>query len=169
MVYDLPTVGLQAEPTTTVAAPESRDVGAEQASKLGAAITQAGATATTIGGQIQDDIDTATAKDGDNVLADFMRTGLYSPETGYLLTNQKKALDDRAGVVKSFQDKIEEISKGMSNDMQKRMFKNAANTRMQSAMMTIDGHASTQAEAYRLETTTTRVTSFGIKPSCLPR
>lgn len=144
----VPTVGLNPEPMAEVKAPEFKDFSGGQVKEAGEALTKAGTTSLTIGQELQRDIDIATSKESDNALADFTRTRLYDPEKGYLLTQGKSALTNRAEIVKSIQDKAKEIENGLGNDVQKMMFRKTAAQRMQQAFLQIDGHAMNQLKVY---------------------
>lgn len=144
LVYDVP----QEQLGSGVASPEGRNLGAEQAQRAGQASVKAGEAAQSIYLDFQNSVDTAMAKEMDNRLSEAIRTTLYDPEKGYLATKGKDALAARGAAEKALQEVLEGIEPALQNDVQKALFHQVAQQRMQAAAQQMDGHAMAQAKAY---------------------
>lgn len=160
MVYDLPQASPTAAPMKQFDAPQAKNVAAEQGQQMGAALVNAGNTTTNIMTDIQHNIDTATTKEMDNRLSDVIRSTLHDPEKGYMAQVGKGAIDSRSGAIKNIQDAVEQLQPGLTNDVQKYMFKQAANARINQALGQIDTHAMQQTKVYNMGETEARMEGF---------
>lgn len=161
--YDLPTESLQVRGTPQLQGfdvPTPKDVSGAQVQEMGAALTKSGTGIMDIVRVAQNDADTARAKEIDNSLADTIRVALYDPENGYLSKPGKRAWDSRGETVKSLQESVKNLESGLTNDLQRYLFKKAATQRMQSAMLQIDSHAMNQVKIYRGAETKARMDGF---------
>lgn len=157
MQYDLPTVERQAGGMTPATAPESRDFSAEQNVRTGAAMVGAGATMSSIGREIQNDIDTAVTKEADIKLAESLQGLFYRDDgQGYLQLEGKNAVMAKAATLKAMQDSANEVEKTLTNDVQRYMFKTASSARLMAARGQLEGHAANQAKVYRRDTSLAR-------------
>ena len=150
MAMILPQVEATAVPLQQFEAPRSENVAAEQGVQQGQAMVNAGNTVAKIAQDLQNEVDTAAAKEADNRLADTIRASLYDPERGYMATAGKTSLTARTGVVQGLDEAIRQAEDGLATDMQKYMFRKAATARRQSALQIIDGHAMQQAKVYNI-------------------
>lgn len=157
MVYDLPTVEMQPDPIVGYQAPDVKNFAPAQMQEQGAAFSKAGAVTSRIADDIQDQIDTATTKEMDNRLADAIRTTLYDPEKGYLLTEGKTALESQQGALKALNESVTQIQTGLTTDIQRIMFHDKAVQRLQAAKGLIAGHAAQQTKAYNFKETEARL------------
>ena len=146
----LPQVEATAVPLQQFEAPRSENVAAEQGVQQGQAMMKAGSALTKIAQDLQDEVDTAAAKEADNRLADTIRASLYDPERGYMATAGKTSLTARTGVVQNLDEAIRQGEDGLATDAQKYMFRRAATARRQSALQLVDGHAMQQAKVYNI-------------------
>lgn len=159
MVYDLPQVDATTRPLSRVDAPDSTQIAGKQIQQMGEAMTRTGIATFKLASEIQSDIDTASAKDADAALAEYDRTALHAPEGGYLTLLGKAAVDTRPQMVKDREAKVREVENSLQNDVQKALFRRAAQARTQSFLNTADGHAANQARAWYIDSTTLRANS----------
>lgn len=152
-VYDLPTESAQVGGMPQLQGFDTsgpKDVSGAQLQEMGTATTKGGLAVMDIAKAVQNDLDTAKTKEMDNNFSGVIRGVLYDPENGYLGKNSKSAVESRADAVKKIQDAARNLESGLTNDVQRFMFKKAAMQRMQSAMLQIDSHAMNQAKVYNV-------------------
>jgi hypothetical protein len=160
MVYDLPEVGpgslpgsipqvrMQGPPTGMGSAIEE---GGRQTAQLFDRQAQTFNAMAQVAGQIQDDIDNASAKAADNALTEAIRIINFDPEKGYMAQEKKTALDVRGAAQDEIKKNVEKIRETLQNPMQKFMFDNAAQQRLSSAFLQMDSHAMSEAKAWAKE------------------
>lgn len=161
-VLDIPTVDLQPSNVVQFQAPgvePMRNAAPEQMQNLGKATMQAAVTLKTIGDRIQDELDDAATKEADNLLSDQLRASIYNPDTGYLATVGKKALDARQAAIDGMNDAKQKFSQTLTSEMQRKMFNQVASRRLQTAMTQVDSHAMQQAKVYNIGESKARVTA----------
>ena len=161
-VQDIPTVDLQAANVVPFQAPgveQMRNAAPEQLQKFGQVTVQAAVAANTIADRIQNEFDDAATKEADNLLSDQLRTSIYDPEKGYLATVGKPALDSRKATIESMNEAKQKVEQTLTTDMQRKMFNQVANRRLQTAMTQVDSHAMQQARVYNVAESKARATA----------
>lgn len=161
-VQDIPTVDLQAANVVPFQAPgveQMRNAAPEQLQKFGQVTVQAAVAANTIADRIQNEFDDAATKEADNLLSDQLRTSIYDPEKGYLSTVGKNALDSRKTTIESMNEAKQKVEQTLTTDMQRKMFNQVANRRLQTAMTQVDSHAMQQARVYNVAESKARATA----------
>lgn len=161
-VQDIPTVDLQPSNVIPLQAPgvePMRNAAPEQMQQFGKATMQAAVAMQTIADRINDEIDDAATKEADNLFSDSGRTILHDPESGYLSTVGKKALDSRKATVDSLNEARKKVEQTLTTDMQRKMFNQVANRRMQAALLSVETHAMQQAKAYNVGEIKARATA----------
>ena len=111
---------------------------------------------------VQNTIDEAVAKEADNKLADQIRNVIMNPESGYLTTNGKGALDSREATIEKLTKAQGNVSGILQNDMQRALFDRAARARINSALDRVDSHAMQQVKVYEQAESTARIQSTQI-------
>jgi hypothetical protein len=111
---------------------------------------------------VQNTIDEAVAKEADNKLADQIRNVIMNPESGYLTTNGKGALDSREATIEKLTKSQGNVSGILQNDMQRALFDRAARARINSALDRVDSHAMQQVKVYEQAESTARIQSTQI-------
>ena len=160
MAMILPTVAPTAQPMQQFAAPAGKNMAAEQTMQAGEAMTKTGNAVHNVFADIQSNIDTATTKEIDNKLSDVIHNTLYDPEKGYLKTAGKSAIESRSAAIDQITKASEELSQGLTNEVQQYMFKQTATARMRQAMGQIDTHAMKQTQVYNMGETEARLKGF---------
>jgi hypothetical protein len=161
-VQDIPTVDLQAANVVPFQAPSvepMRNAAPDQMQKFGQATVQAATAMNTIADRIQNELDDAATKEADNLLSDSLRTSIYDPEKGYLSTVGKPALDSRKATIDSMNEAKQKVEQTLTTDMQRKMFNQVANRRLQTAMTQVDSHAMQQAKVYNVAESKARATA----------
>ena len=111
---------------------------------------------------VQNTIDEAVAKEADNKLADQIRDVIMNPESGYLTTNGKGALDSREATIEKLTKSQGNVSGILQNDMQRALFDRSARARINSALDRVDSHAMQQVKVYEQAESTARIQSTQI-------
>ena len=111
---------------------------------------------------VQNTIDEAVAKEADNKLADQIRNVIMNPESGYLTTNGKGALDSRKATIEKLTKAQGNVSGILQNDMQRALFDRAARARINGALDRVDSHAMQQVKVYEQAESTARIQSTQI-------
>lgn len=119
-----------------------------QQAQMGEAMMRAGNAVSQIALDIQKDVNEAATKQADNVVADQLRTTLYDPDNGYLSMAGEKAITMRQFMREQVEESIKKAGDGLTNDVQRRMFQDVAQRRMQMALQQIDGHAAQQTKVF---------------------
>lgn len=161
-VQDIPTVDLQPANVVPFQAPgvePMRNAAPEQIQKFGQATMQAGMAMHTVADRIQNELDDAATKEADNLLSDQLRTSIYDPDKGYLATVGKPALDSRKATIESMNEAKQKVEQTLTTDMQRKMFNQVANRRLQTAMTQVDSHAMQQARVYNVAESKARATA----------
>ena len=147
-IYDTPRVDQTALPSQQFAAPDMPDVAGKQTQQLGQAMSGLGAVGMKIADQLQAERDDAQTKALDNALADRMRMILHNKDTGYLSQVGQQAANGRDATADALAKARDEISGGLENDVQRKMYSRVANARMQSALLQVDTHAAQQTRVW---------------------
>lgn len=147
-IYDTPQVDQATLPAAQFAAPDMPDVAGKQMAQLGQATLAAGATTSRIAQHLQAEQDDAQTKALDNEFADRMRVILHNKDTGYMNQVGKNAVDGRDATVKAIDEARVEISAGLQNDVQRRMFDAVTGRRVQTALTHVDTHAANQTRIW---------------------
>jgi hypothetical protein len=152
-------VALSNQPSGRFEAPQITDTASKQLMQFGESMTRTGNAMLDIATNEAHIINEADTKAADNALAEAHRKALHTPDTGYLGTVGKSALDAKDSVVKSLQEERERIEGGLKTEAAKRMFAEVADRRMNQAMSQIDSHAGNQAKAYQIGETSARASN----------
>ncbi len=161
-VQDIPTVDLQPSnvvPFQAQGVEPMRNAAPEQMQKFGEAAMRGAIALKNINDRLQDEMDDAATKEADNLLSDQLRSLIYNPETGYLSTVGKNALDSRMATLDGMNDAKQKVEQTLTTDMQRKMFAQVANRRLQTAMTQVDSHATQQAKVYGIAESKARATA----------
>lgn len=133
----------------------------QQGADMGRALMQAGNQVAQIAMQRQTDINDAATKEADNIAAQNVSKLLNNPEGGFLTLKGKSAVDAREGVRNAVQESLNSAGEGLTNDMQRQMYRQVAQRRMQMALQQIDTHAGQQTRVWNETETTARISNAG--------
>jgi hypothetical protein len=138
--------------------PQAQDnLAARQMMDTGRAVGQAADTMLNIAVKIQDEINDAKTKEADTLFADQMRERLFNPESGYLNSRGKDAVDKQQAVLDDIIKARSDVEETLENDMQRRMFKATADRRVLAAKTDMDRHAFEQLKVYNVAESKARV------------
>jgi len=137
-----------------------RDFGAPQMRQLGQEVEGLGVRGIDVANQFQLDADHAAAKEVDALLSDADRRTMVDPEVGYLNKLGKAAVDGREQARQSLEQSRKSLESTLANDRQKRLFGALSARRLEVALAKIDGHASQQAEVYKVAQSEALAKSF---------
>lgn len=156
----LPSVSLQADQSTQFQAPEVVPFQASQGQQLaglGAAMQQAGGDVGKIAAHLQDQYDDARTKEADLAYhyAIQKHVGAYLQLIGKDATGdaKQKAMD-------AIQEQRRTIAAGLSNRLQRKMFKNSSDGRTADAMFAATQHEAKQTRIYDHSQSVARAESF---------
>lgn len=113
------------------------------AGAVGDAVAGLGRDMAEVGFRIQDSEDTAAAKERDAYVSDQIRAILHDPETGFTNMYGKDAVAARAAAFERLKGLREAAVNGLTPGAQRKLEARLA-SRMDSAELTIDGHAGTE-------------------------
>jgi murein DD-endopeptidase MepM/ murein hydrolase activator NlpD len=141
----------------------------QQLAASGAALTNAGDTALsigrTIGDKIQAQVDDARVKTAEAAALSQAQQINYDPQTGFLNQRGQNAMDQykpaTAAVAKAFSDQAENLD----NPIQQFMFKQVQNHHLLTIGQTMSNHAFQQTSQYSGEAAVSRANSFALAAS----
>lgn len=107
---------------------------------------------------MQDDIDTAAAKDADSQYSNAVRELLYEDGNGFMNRMGGNAISGREGVATALKERQDEILNGLSGAARKKA-QSAIDGRYQAALQRVDRHTSGQRRTYLNDTANARVES----------
>lgn len=131
--------------------------GVQQGSDVSRALMQGGAALSQIVVQQQNDINEAATREADNIAAQAVSKLLNDPDGGFLGLKGKSAVDSRDGVRQAVQESLNSAGESLTNDMQRRMYRQVAQRRLQMALQQIDTHAGEQTRVWNEGETTARI------------
>lgn len=108
--------------------------------------------------QLQDDLDTAAAKEADSQFSDSIRQTLYDDQNGYLNTTGGNAVSGHGSTMEALQAERERVLEGLTGGA-RRKAQSSIDARLQSAQTRVDTHASNQRRGYLNQTADARVNS----------
>lgn len=108
--------------------------------------------------QIQDDIDTADAKQADAEYSDLIRRELYEDTTGFMYAQGGDAAARRKDVARRIQDGQKELLNRLSPGAKKHA-SSAMQARFQRALSTVDQHTAAQRNEYLNSASAARITT----------
>lgn len=120
----------------------------EQTNAVGVAMERFGAAAAAVGGMVVRDINEARVREADNSVSEAIRAALYDPEKGYLTSTGKDSVDRFKDTESQLRGLSAKFSDGLDDPMQKRMFGEVVQRRIDSALNTVTAHAAQQAKVY---------------------
>lgn len=147
----------QPVPTGQASAANLPSYGNQQAIDMGRGLMSAGGELSKIVIQDQMDVNEAITKDADNVAAQNVSKIMNNPEGGFLTLKGRAAVEGRDATRAAVQDALSEAGEGLQNDMQRRMYREVAQRRLQMALQQIDVHASEQTRVWNETETTARI------------
>jgi hypothetical protein len=123
-----------------------RNAAPEQAQQLGGAMQKAGNQMVRIADRLQGQLDDARANER------FNQFSLYADEVeaGYLGTTGKQAIDGFQGVNASLTQRMQELSEGLDNDVQRMVFRESAGRRLRSVSTSATRHSISEQRRYNL-------------------
>lgn len=158
--YDLPTVAREELPSAYQVAPRDigRDaaIGARGMMDLGNGVQQAGAEYADLVVKQQADVNEGAVKDAHAQLVSSVSTVLHDPNTGFMNQLGKNAVDGYTNVQDTLSKLPENISAGLENDVQRKMFNQAAAITINSAISQAQQHSGQQTTKYELDSSQAR-------------
>lgn len=123
-----------------------RNAAPEQAQQLGGAMQKAGNQMIRIADRLQGQLDDARANEM------FNQFSLYADEVeaGYLGTTGRQAIDGFETVNTSLTQRMQELSEGLDNDVQRLVFRESAGRRLRSVSTSAIRHSITEQRRYNL-------------------
>lgn len=135
--------------------------GPQQGADMGRALLQAGGQLSQIVVQRQMDINDAATKEADNIGAQNINKLMNDPDGGFMTLRGKAAVDGRDAIRKAVEDQLNSAGESLTNDMQRQMYRQVANRRLQMALNQIDEHATQQTRIWNEAETTSRISNAG--------
>lgn len=120
----------------------------EQTNVFGNALERFGSAAAQVAGMVAKDINEGRVRDADNQASEAIRQILYDPAKGYLTSTGKDAVDRYRDAEASLRGLGDKLSAGLDDAVQKRMFSEVWQRRMDSALNNVTVHAAQQAKTY---------------------
>lgn len=126
--YDNFTVTPAANPDVRVAAPEFQDFSTKQAAQAGQAAVVAGTSMARIGADIQNEANAVRVDDATNKITEAALALRYDRASGFENITGEAALNRESGkplaaeYQEKLQQKIDEVSQGLGNDQQRKLF-----------------------------------------------
>jgi hypothetical protein len=161
-VQDIPTVDLQASnvvPFSGQGVEQWKNYGPSSPESMiagGKAFMAGGKEIMRIADQMQDDLDDATTRAADNIMSDKVRQIMYDPESGYMGTIGRNALDKKDAAIKDLNDLRVELTGTLNNDTQRKMFARTSNSRVEAALGQLSIHSMKQLTVFNIGETTAR-------------
>lgn len=103
--------------------------------------------------------DETRAKDADNAFADATRKALYDPDTGFMFSEGKNAVDGWGGFEKRVEELRKEYGKGLTGAAA-RMYNNSATSRVNSALQTAAIHTGSARKQWFQSASESRINTF---------
>jgi len=125
----------------------------EQGQKLGDAMQKAGNQMTQIARRIQGELDDAKANEAFNQFS----VQIDELEANYLGTTGKTAIDQFSSVNTSMSEAMDKIGQTLDNDVQRFVFRQAADRRMRSVSTSATRHSITQQKLYNVKEREARI------------
>jgi hypothetical protein len=159
-----PSVDLNANPMGRFVAPEvaapavqqGPDYTGKQAEALGAAMINSGSAVIKIAERIQDTIDEANTKKFDNSTAEYIR----KKQTDYLFTKGQDAINGYKAVDDDLTRYVASQMDGLENDMQRKMYGQVAERRLQAARASMNQHQLKELQQWNLTESKDRVSNL---------
>lgn len=159
-----PSVDLNANPMGRFVAPEvaapavqqGPDYTGKQAEALGAAMINSGSAVIKIAERIQDTIDEANTKKFDNSTAEYIR----KKQTDYLFTKGQDAINGYKAVDDDLTKYVASQMDGLENDMQRKMYGQVAERRLQAARASMNQHQLKELQQWNLTESKDRVSNL---------
>ena len=150
----IPSVPLDASGSPGFQAPGVQRFGdprAGQIDQFGRSLTEVGATIASIAEDMQDEVDTSSAKESYTQFADFVNEKLSNPEGGYLYSVGKDAVGARReALMKELSQRVQDQSSGLQNERQRRKFNDAAARHMIGVRDRVYGHEAEQMRIWSI-------------------
>lgn len=128
-----------------------RDVTGAQTQDLGAGIASAGAAASQLGGELQNDLDHARTTQAYNRWSQRISATFYDPDNGYLNTVGEGAIgESRTRAVATIERSAQEIITGLDTQVQRGMFRDLVQRRMIEVGVQVDQHHAQQAKVFHI-------------------
>lgn len=170
-----PSVDLNASPMGRFAAPEvaapavqqGPDYTGKQIEQAGAAAVSAGSAFLRIAERIQDDIDDANTKQFDNLTSGYLR----NTQANFQVKKGQEAINGYAAVEEEMTRYVKNIKEGgvlvvdgkeisLQNDMQKKMYGQVAERRLEAAKATMNQHRLQELQQWNLSESKNRVSNL---------
>lgn len=103
------------------------------------------------------DNDRTRVMEADQQFADFARTRLYDPESGYFNQKGRDAVTNAPSVQSDFDAHIALLSEGLDNDRQRLMFENLSAQRRLSSLEQVDRYSMNERESWLDQVSTARI------------
>lgn len=133
--------GLQGGQQQSVASPAMFDTGGASLQRMGGELLKAAT-------EMQADINEAKVKEKDVALSDQIRAILHDPEKGYLNQVGGAAVKGHPDVTKTLRELTKGMESDFDNDRQRRIFNEAAQRRIASALDQVSVHAGRETKVY---------------------
>ncbi len=117
-----------------------------QLEAVGQGLQNFGSSLVGVAGQLQDQLDDARISGSDALFSDAIR----EEETAFRAMVGRDAVDNRQATLEKIKEKRKAIESGLQNDVQRGIFAQRADRRMQDVIQSVDGHVRHQAKAYEM-------------------
>ena len=162
--YDSLQVAPNGLPQTYAQAPQMPDVAGTQAQAIGESAMKAGAAMADIARAMALDESKQQAKDADVQFIPQLNDLLHNPDSGYLSTQGKKAVDGYKPTVDAMNKLRDQTLNTLPTQLARDMADQVLTDRINSAMNTVQSHASAQQNKWRVDTSEARA-SLSIQDS----